>query len=73
MTSIVHSLPEEEISMVIKRGDELIDYDLKTMSSPFPNGSKIDTIGLIGISPVILYSDISIIRCYWCWLQQDCW
>ena len=60
LTSIIHSLPEEEISMVIKRGDELIDYDLKTMSSPFPNGSKIDTIGLIGISPVILYSDISL-------------
>ena len=37
LTSIIHSLPEEEISMVIKRGDELIDYDLKTMSSPFPN------------------------------------
>ena len=31
------------------------------MSSPFPNGSKIDTIGLIGISPVILYSDISLL------------
>ena len=61
LTSIIHSLPEEEISMVIKRGDELIDYDLKTMSSPFPNGSKIDTIGLIGISPVILYSDISLL------------
>ena len=61
LTSIIHSLPEEEISMVIKRGDELIDYNLKTMSSPFPNGSKIDTIGLIGISPVILYSDISLL------------
>ncbi len=62
LTSIIHSLPEEEISMVIERGDELIDYDLKTMSSPFPNGSKIDTIGLIGISPVILYSDISLLN-----------
>ena len=61
LTSIIHSLPEEEISMVIKRGDEPIDYKLKTMSSPFPNGSKIDTIGLIGISPVILYSDISLL------------
>ena len=62
LTSIIHSLPDEEISMVIKRGAELIDYDLKTMSSPFPNGSKIDTIGLIGISPVILYSDISLLN-----------
>ena len=62
LTSIIHSLPDEEISMVIERGDELIDYDLKTMSSPFPNGSKIDTIGLIGISPVILYSDISLLN-----------
>ena len=61
LTSIIHSLPEEEISMVIKRGDELIDYDLKTMSSPFPNGTKVDTIGLIGISPVIIYSDISLL------------
>ena len=61
LTSIIHSLPEEEISMVIQRADELIDYNLKTMSSPFPNGSKIDTIGLIGISPVILYSDISLL------------
>ena len=34
------------------------------MSSPFPNGSKIDTIGLIGISPVILYSDISLLNAF---------
>ena len=61
LTSIIHSLPEEEISMVIQRGEELIDYNLKTVSSPFPSGSKIDTIGLIGISPVILYSDISLL------------
>ena len=59
LTSIIHSLPEKEISIIVQRADQLVDYNLKTMGSPFPSGSKIDTIGLIGISPVILYSDIS--------------
>ncbi len=61
LTSIIHSLPEEEISIVIQREDRLMYYNLKTSSSPFPTGSKIDTIGLIGISPVILFSDISLL------------
>ena len=51
----------KKISLVIQREGQLIDYNLKTTSSPFPNGSKIDTIGLIGISPVVLYSDISLL------------
>ena len=59
LTSIIHSLPDKEILITVQRADQLIDYNLKTVSSPFPSGSKIDTIGLIGISPVILYSDIS--------------
>ena len=61
LTSIIHSLPDKEILVIVQRSDQLIDYKLKTESSPFPNGSKIDTIGLIGISPVILYSDISLL------------
>ena len=61
LTTIIHSLPNEEISLVIQREGQLIDYNLKTTSSPFPNGSKIDTIGLIGISPVVLFSDISLL------------
>ena len=61
LTSIIHSLPDKEILIIVQRADQLIDYNLKTVSSPFPNGSKIDTIGLIGISPVILYSDISLL------------
>jgi len=61
LTSIIHSLPDKEILIIVQRADQLIDYNLKTMSSPIPNGSKIDTIGLIGISPVILYSDISLL------------
>jgi len=60
LTSIIHSLPDKEILITVQRADQLIDYNLKTTSSPFPSGSKIDTIGLIGISPVILYSDISL-------------
>ena len=61
LTSIIHSLPDKEILITVQRADQLIDYNLKTVSSPFPSGSEIDTIGLIGISPVIFYSDISLL------------
>ncbi len=61
LTSIIHSLPDKEILIIVQRADQLIDYNLKTVSSPFPSGSEIDTIGLIGISPVIFYSDISLL------------
>ena len=46
--------------MVIKRGDEQIDYKLKTMSSPFPNGSNRYHWVNRNFSG-ILYSDISLL------------
>ncbi len=60
LTSVIHSLPNENISLLIERKNEKIEFDLKTSSAPVPIEGKIDTIGLIGISPQIIYSDISI-------------
>ena len=74
LTSIIHSLPEEEISAFIKRGDELIDYDLETMSSPFfLTADQNRHYWLNWNFSVILYSRHLSIEFYKYRLQQDCW
>ena len=60
LTSVIHSLPNEKISLIVERKNELIEFNLTTSSAPIPIEGRIDTIGLIGISPEIIYSDISI-------------
>jgi regulator of sigma E protease len=60
LTSIIHGIPNSEISLLVERREEKIKFKLKTSSTAMPINGKIDTIGLIGISPEIIYSDITI-------------
>jgi regulator of sigma E protease len=60
LTSIIHGIPDTEILLLVERREEEIKFKLKTSSTAMPINGKVDTIGLIGISPEIIYSDITI-------------
>lgn len=62
LTSIIHSKPNKEISLLVQREGEKINFNLTTSSTAVPINGIIDTIGLIGISPKIIYSDITILE-----------
>ena len=62
LTSIIHSKPNQEISLLVQRENKKINFNLTTSSTPMPINSRIDTIGLIGITPEMIYSDITILE-----------
>ena len=59
MTKIIHSNPNNLLSFKIKRGMDILDFDIKTSEYAVPSKSAIDTIGIIGIAPEVYYEDIS--------------
>ena len=62
MTKIIHSNPNNLLSFKIKRGVDILDFDIKTSEYAVPSKSAIDTIGIIGIAPEVYYEDISFIK-----------
>ena len=62
MTKIIHSNPNRLLSFKIKRGVEILEFDIKTSEYAVPSRSAIDTIGIIGISPQVYYEDISFMK-----------
>ncbi len=62
MTKIIHSNPNNLLSFKIKRGMDILDFDIKTSEYAVPSKSAIDTIGIIGIAPEVYYEDISFMK-----------
>ena len=62
MTKIIHSNPNNLLSFKIKRGIDILDFDIKTSEYAVPSKSSIDTIGIIGIAPEVYYEDISFMK-----------
>ena len=62
MTKIIHSNPNNLLSFKIKRGVDILDFDIKTSEYAVPSKSAIDTIGIIGIAQEVYYEDISFIK-----------
>ena len=62
MTKIIHSNPNHLLSFKIKRGVDILDFDIKTSEYAVPSKSAIDTIGIIGIAPEVYYEDISFMK-----------
>lgn len=62
LTSIIHSKPNREISLLVLRENKKINFNLTTSSTPVPINGRIDTIGLIGITPEMIYSDMTILE-----------
>tara|TARA_Y100001954_G_C15785247_1_gene592113 strand:+ start:761 stop:1930 length:1170 start_codon:yes stop_codon:yes gene_type:complete len=64
MTKIIHSNPNNFLSFKIKRGMDILDFDIKTSEYAVPSKSAIDTIGIIGIAPEVYYEDISFMKAF---------
>ena len=64
MTKIIHSNPNNLLSFKIKRGMDILDFDIKTSEYAVPSKSAIDTIGIIGIAPEVYYEDISFMKAF---------
>ena len=64
MTKIIHSNPNNLLSFKIKRGMDILDFDIKTSEYAVPSKSVIDTIGIIGIAPEVSYEDISFTKAF---------
>ncbi|MFL3007501.1 MAG: RIP metalloprotease RseP [Candidatus Neomarinimicrobiota bacterium] len=64
MTKLIHSNPNNLLSFKIKRGIEVLDFDIKTSEYAVPSKSAIDTIGIIGIAPEVYYEDISFTKAF---------
>ena len=62
LTKIIHSNPNNLLSFKIKRGVDILDFDIKTSEYAVPSKSAIDTIGIIGIAPEVYYEDISFMK-----------
>ena len=62
LTSIIHSKPNKEIFLLVERENKRLNFNLTTSSTPMPINGTIDTIGLIGITPKMIYSDITILE-----------
>tara|TARA_B100001996_G_scaffold381523_1_gene371128 strand:+ start:769 stop:1938 length:1170 start_codon:yes stop_codon:yes gene_type:complete len=59
LTNIIHSKPNTPVNISILRGVEELVFSLKTSSTPIINNGEIDSIGVIGIKPEFIHSDIS--------------
>jgi len=64
MTKIIHSNPNNLLSFKIKRGMDILYFDIKTSEYAVPSKSAIDTIGIIGIAPEVYYEDISFMKAF---------
>ena len=64
MTKVIHSNPNNLLSFKIKRGVEVLDFDIKTSEYAVPSKGAIDTIGIIGIAPEVYYEDISFTKAF---------
>jgi len=59
MTKVIHSNPEKEIKIVVKRDAQIKNFNIKTTSALVPRNGGVDTLGLIGISPHFYYNDLT--------------
>ena len=60
LTRIIHDQPETKINVLIERDKSIIDFDITTAMHIMPTGTGNDTLGVIGIAPVIIYNDMTI-------------
>ncbi len=59
LSKIIQSRPNTEIELSVMRNSKIFTYNIMTSDRVIQSKNGLDTIGLIGIAPEILYSDIS--------------
>ena len=62
MTSIIHANPQKELNIKVDRFGKTEEFRVLTTFTLIPNKSKIDTIGIIGISPQFFYEKPTLIK-----------
>ena len=62
MTSIIHANPQKELNIKVDRFGKTEEFKVFTTFTLIPNKSKIDTIGIIGISPQFFYEKPTLIK-----------
>ena len=60
LTRIIHAQPETKINVLIDRDNSIIDLDLTTTTHTIMTENGTDSLGVIGIAPVIIYNDMTI-------------
>ena len=59
LTNVIHKIPNKPILLTIERDKNIFDISITTTSMVVPNSNKkMDTLGVIGIVPQIIYSDM---------------
>ena len=64
LTMHIQSLPESNIDLIILRDNIEIEMNITTSKLAVPSDGLIDTIGVMGIVPEIIYHDINIINAF---------
>lgn len=62
MTSIIHANPQKELNIEVDRAGNNEQFKVFTTFTLIPNKGKIDTIGIIGISPQFFYEKPTLIE-----------
>ena len=62
MTSIIHANPQKELNIEVDRAGNNEQFKVFTTFTLIPNKGKIDTIGIIGISPQFFYEKPNLIE-----------
>ena len=62
LTRIIHAIPNSPVNITVLRGTENLEFSLITSSTPTIINGEIDTIGIIGIKPEFIHSDITMIE-----------
>ena len=62
MTSIIHANPQKELNIEVDRAGNNEQFKVLTTFTLIPNKGKIDTIGIIGISPQFFYEKPTLIE-----------
>ena len=62
LSSAIQEKPNESINITYARGGQESSVDIYTTFRVFPIDGKLDTLGMIGIAPELIYKPIGIIR-----------
>ena len=60
LSKVIKARPNTEIELKIMRDSQLLTYSVTTLERQVQSKNSLDTVGIIGISPEVLYNDISL-------------
>lgn len=64
LSSEIHKKPNQDISLKVERKGLFVDYNIKTSSRTISTGQGVDTVGAIGIVPLVFYEDMTLYQAF---------